>query len=56
MTVPPSRSQRKKDLIEVMRRARVFGLQGTPRPSWSHLRKLFNSPVVMSPSIRSGGK
>ncbi len=42
----PRESQRKKDLIAVMRRDSVFGLQGTLRSVCSQVRKLFRSLVL----------
>src|SRR5574340_1570059 len=49
-------SQRKNDLVEVMRRASVLGLQGIARSFSIHSKKRLSSLVVMEESVASGGK
>ncbi|MPM93072.1 hypothetical protein SDC9_140208 [bioreactor metagenome] len=49
-------SQRKKALMEVMRRDRLLGLQGTARSFCSQSRKRFRSAVVILPTLVSGAK
>ncbi len=56
MITPYFCSQRKKDLMVVILLARDFGLQGTPLPDCNQSKKLFNSLVLIDPSVQSGGR
>jgi len=56
LSTPDSNSQRKKDLIDVMRLESVLGLQGTSR-SFSIQYKWFSrSAVVNLPDLFVGGQ